>query len=68
MKFIIGRTCFPSYGIHTCFPSYGTLRFPLQMSIAQNNSSLALADLGVACWVHAPPYGTQFFCFCIHFH
>ena len=27
----------------------------------------ALADLGGACPAHAP-YGTQFFCFCIHFH
>ena len=28
----------------------------------------SLADLGGACWAHATPYGTQFFCFHIHFH
>ena len=30
--------------------------------------SCPLADLGGACLVHAPPYGTQFFRFRIHFH
>ena len=29
---------------------------------------ISLADLGGACRVHATPYGTQFFCFRIHFH
>ena len=28
----------------------------------------ALADIGGTCQAHATPYGTQFFCFCIHFH